>query len=1334
MADPKIKYDIEAAVKGEADAEALAKTLRGVGDVLEGDLQQGALAAAQALEALGSKQRAVESFGLLKRETTDLEAALTKATAQVDRLGNELPQAAANTQQLAAAERTAGAALEQARASLQSKRDALKAVREETQGTARRTDEYKATVAGLKEGIRTATAEVRTQQQALRSTAQATSQAQNAEAALRKEYDLAIGSSARLSTELGNKRRALSETREIMQAVGVSTSNLAQSEASLRAAVAQVRQEVASMAPAYQAAAAASNQSTQVQAQNQRTLREGMASISTQLQRIQQIATVALGGSYAGGLAKSVADTADEFRNLEARVKLATGEGPLFQAAFDGVTQVALRTNTALNETGTLFARLAKAGTEAGQSAQLAQDNALRLTETINQAIQLSGGSADSSRAAITQLIQGLQSGVLRGEEFNSVMEQAPRLAQAMANGLGVTTGALRNLAGQGALTAEVVMNALRGQADVVANEFSKLPPTVGRALQNLTTQWTLYVGQSDNGLVSSANAAKVINALAGNLDTLVTTLTAAGKLWAAIKIAGLAADFGAWALKTLSATAAVEKNTLAVAANTTAQVGNAAAHAANTAAQTANIAATTASTAARTANAASWASIATFTGQATKATTAATAAAVANTAATGAKTAAFGLLGGAVRGVTGLLGGPVGLIATVVLFNGEIRKGIVSVVEWGAGFTEAGRKMKAFEEQQRRDAEASARAAEALKAQAAAQQLLNDKLAEARNRSFDLTKQSVGLLAEFDKLRVGGDSAADAIGKIGKDFDLSNSPGIRTASGVLDKLLADGKLTATEFQAAWAKALDGQDLAKFEVLARTAFSAAAQDAKKLQDQLQQAITNGASETVLNDLRDRIKSTLEAAGGESERVSQMMDNVLREAVKRTGLEFDQLQGKIGTASRSALNDLDVVIGGLDRLKAQGVDAGRVLAASFTQAINTADSQKALDELRARIEQVRRALGDKVADGLLDQARQKAEELKAALDQATPGINSVAEAMKRLGLESSASLQRTASEAQQAYAVIAKAGAQEGESYVAWQRRKELAALAMIQRMVEANRGIVDANIAAQASAAGLKVEVDESGRTIVRSMRDAEEATHRVGRAAGGAAGGYRDMAAAAAQAAANAKALEKIYDKHRLTPGGDKDKYTVGNGSDLIGNSRDIRYAGVNDTDINQQIAARYGEEAVGNELAMKAWQLRLQLQSYQKNYGNMRSKQSLLEQRNIAAELDRIERELAKSLGKDGPNSFRPRGAGGSAGGGGSSSGSGTGSGAGGGGVGVSSGIDNDGPGNRGGVSRQPPGVPVHLHYGNQDLGAVNTDAAGREVLQQFLTALSDGKRVSR
>lgn len=580
MADPKIKYDIEAAVKGEADAEQLAKALQEVGDVLEGDLQQSAQAAAKALEALGAKQRALDAFSALKRETQGLSTEFDKAVGTVDRLGNELQDSATRTQALATAEKATSAAVAEAQATLQRKREALKAVREETTNAAKRGDEYRSTVAGLTSGIKAATAEVKTQQAAQRTAAQATTTAQNAEAALRKEYDLAIGSAAKLSTELRAKNAALDTARGAMQTMGLATTNVAQQERSLQAAVAQVRTEVAAMAPAYQQAAAASSQSTQVQAQNQRTLREGMTSISTQLQRIQQIATLAVGGGYFGGLIKDVAATADEFRNLEARIRLATGEGPLFQQSFEGVTQVALRTNSALDETGTLFARLAKASQEGGMAAEAAQQRALGLTETINQSIQLSGGTADAAKAAITQLIQGLQSGVLRGEEFNSVMEQAPRLAQALANGLGVTTGELRKLAEQGALTSETVMKALEGQADAVAGEFGKLPATVGRALQNLSTQWTLYVGAADGGLISSANAAKVIDALARNLDLVVGSLTAAGKAWAAIKIAGLVGDFARWASTTLTATAALEANTAAAVANTTAQRSNAAAQA----------------------------------------------------------------------------------------------------------------------------------------------------------------------------------------------------------------------------------------------------------------------------------------------------------------------------------------------------------------------------------------------------------------------------------------------------------------------------------------------------------------------------------------------------------------------------------------------------------------------------------------------------------------------------------------------------------------------------------------------------------------------------------
>jgi tape measure domain-containing protein len=95
--------------------------------------------------------------------------------------------------------------------------------------------------------------------------------------------------------------------------------------------------------------------------------------------------------------------------------------------------------------------------------------------------VQLSGASASASDAAITQLIQGLQSGVLRGEEFNSVMEQAPRLAQALAAGLGVTTGQLRAMAQAGELTAKTVITSLQSQSAALQDEFTSFARTDGK-------------------------------------------------------------------------------------------------------------------------------------------------------------------------------------------------------------------------------------------------------------------------------------------------------------------------------------------------------------------------------------------------------------------------------------------------------------------------------------------------------------------------------------------------------------------------------------------------------------------------------------------------------------------------------------------------------------------------------------------------------------------------------------------------------------------------------------------------------------------------------------
>lgn len=987
MSTPKpIQIAIEAIVKGQRNVDELGNDLRALSGVLDDELSEHAKEAAEALDALGAKQRALESFKELGTQTRDLSVEFRKAQDDAKRLGTELKTEAAAAKAFAEAEQQAQTAVADAKRSLDSKRNALRTLRKETDAAGKKTEDYKRAEEGLKAAIAAAKTELTQRKAALKQAGSEAQKAARAEAALQQEYKGAVSNVRNVSAALQQKRAALKDATAQMQRLGVATTDLNIHERNLKNAIAQKREEVQRMAPAYQQAAAAASGAAVQQLAAQRTLKDGLGDIAAQIQRIQSIAMVALGGSWAIGKAKEIADVADEFKNLRARVELATGEGQLFAQSWEQVSRVAQATYSSLSSTATLFARLTDAGKSAGQSAQAAAQQAMALTETINQAVQLSGASAQASDAAITQLIQGLQSGVLRGEEFNSVMEQAPRLAKAMADGLGVTTGELRKLAGEGALTTEVVTKALQGQADVVANEFGKLPATVGRALENLRTQWMLYVGSADAGLLSTENAAKAINYLAENIDTLINALQTAGKLWAALKIAQLASDFGAWATKTLAATQAMEANTVATVANTAAQKANAAAVGASAAAMGAQAAAAKTSAFIQAELARNAKNAAIFAGQATKAQQAATAAMKGGAGAAGMLGKGLGSVG---RAVVGFAGGWVGIVANLVLFRSEIESGIRSVVEWGKSFTAAGRQLKEFEEEQRRAAEVSSYQAKVAEEVAQANKRISQALEESRNASFGLSKEGQGLIATFQGMVREGKRVDEALAKIGEGFDLSGKAGIQNAAAVLDKLQADGQITAEQFAQAWQGALEKIDLGVFAVNAQTALAGGAREA--------------------------------------ERMAQVMDAVVHQAVLRTGLDFDVLRGRIGAASRSAINDADAIAAGFNRLKANGVDAGRALQASLSRGIDTADSQQAVEALKGKIEELRAKLGDEVADGLLDQAAAKARELKTALEDSTPGIQSVQEAMRQLGVVSDESLLRTAETARKAYEAIRDSG-------------------------------------------------------------------------------------------------------------------------------------------------------------------------------------------------------------------------------------------------------------------------------------------------------------------
>ena len=223
---------------------------------------------------------------------------------------------------------------------------------------------------------------------------------------------------------------------------------------------------------------------------------------------------------------QELSQVADAYTNLSARINIATKEGGDFKSAMAGVHQVALMTNSSLSATGDLFTRLNAVGKDLGMT----QQSSLDLTKTINQAIQISGVSAQASEAFTQQFIQSMQQGTLRGEEYNSMMENGFGVAEALAKGLGVTTGELKNMADNGELSAERVYKALLSQKDAVQQTFDQFPTTIGNALQRISTSWEILIGKMDQSNGASATVADWLVTIASNMNVVETLLNDIGK------------------------------------------------------------------------------------------------------------------------------------------------------------------------------------------------------------------------------------------------------------------------------------------------------------------------------------------------------------------------------------------------------------------------------------------------------------------------------------------------------------------------------------------------------------------------------------------------------------------------------------------------------------------------------------------------------------------------------------------------------------------------------------------------------------------------------------
>lgn len=244
--------------------------------------------------------------------------------------------------------------------------------------------------------------------------------------------------------------------------------------------------------------------------------RAGVESISVQLAKMKS-ELLGLTGLSVGAIGLTqIAQTADEYNNYQSRIQLVSKSNREASRTFRQLMTVANDTGQLFGATAELYTRVYRAMGDRANSQEL-----LQFTKTINQSMVVSGANAQEASAALIQLSQGMASGTLRGEEFNSVAEQAPVILEMLQKSLGKTRGELRKMAEDGELTTEVVLRAVRESAEGVQAQYDQMPKTIGRAVNELTNAWMQFIGQTDGALSASSVAATIISTLAQNLNVL---------------------------------------------------------------------------------------------------------------------------------------------------------------------------------------------------------------------------------------------------------------------------------------------------------------------------------------------------------------------------------------------------------------------------------------------------------------------------------------------------------------------------------------------------------------------------------------------------------------------------------------------------------------------------------------------------------------------------------------------------------------------------------------------------------------------------------------------
>lgn len=284
-----------------------------------------------------------------------------------------------------------------------------------------------------------------------------------------------------------------------------------------------------------------------------RRIRDGTTAADGLLNKLKGIAATV------GGLAatKKIVGISDNLASTRARLNLLVDDGGSVDELEQKIMASAQRSRAAYFDTASAVAKL---GLNAGAAFDNDMDQVIAFQELINKQFIIGGASVQEQQAAMIQLTQAMASGVLRGEELNSVFEQAPGIIQSIADYLDVSIGEIRAMAAEGQLTADVVKNAMFAAADDIETKFSNMPKTWGQIWIGMKNKALSIFNPILNKVNQVANSEKftqvtngVINGLAGiaSVATVVLDLLIGGAAlvvdnwsWLAPIVGGVATAF----------------------------------------------------------------------------------------------------------------------------------------------------------------------------------------------------------------------------------------------------------------------------------------------------------------------------------------------------------------------------------------------------------------------------------------------------------------------------------------------------------------------------------------------------------------------------------------------------------------------------------------------------------------------------------------------------------------------------------------------------------------------------------------------------------------------